>query len=106
MLSETDRRIALELRQRLAEFLDIIDFSVYGSRARGDADWASDLDVYIEVAAVTRNQRQQVDDVAWEIGFARDRIICPLVVTRDQREHGIFGASPIAKAIQHEGVPL
>jgi predicted nucleotidyltransferase len=42
-----DYKIARELKKRLAEAVELLDFKVYGSRARGDDDEFSDLDVFI-----------------------------------------------------------
>jgi predicted nucleotidyltransferase len=38
----------------LKEAVELIDFKVYGSKARGDEDEFSDLDFFIEVASLDR----------------------------------------------------
>ena len=38
-----DREIAKELKERLSKIVNLLDFRVFGSRARGDADEHSDM---------------------------------------------------------------
>jgi predicted nucleotidyltransferase len=50
MLMSEDRKIAAELKRRLAQALPVLDLRVFGSRVRGEAHSESDLDVFITVA--------------------------------------------------------
>ena len=49
MLSQVDRKIVREFRRRLEAIVPVLDLRVFGSRARGEATFGSDLDVFIEV---------------------------------------------------------
>ena len=37
-MTQQDREIAKELKNKLSEVVHLLDFRVFGSRARGDAD--------------------------------------------------------------------
>ena len=106
MMTPRDLQIAAELRRRLAEVVPLLDFRIFGSRARGDADEYSDLDVFIKVERIDRNVREKIEDVIWEVGFNNFIVISPLIFTRDEIENTALRSSAIVKNITEEGVSL
>ena len=98
-----DRGVALELKNRLAGFVQLVDFSVFGSRARGDAMEDSDMDVFIEVENLDKDLKERVQDAAWEVGFENFMVISPLIFTRDELENSPLRSSPIVRVIKEEG---
>lgn len=104
MLTKEDRQIAKEFQRRLTAVVPILDLHVFGSRARGNATPDSDLDIFIEVETLTPQLRQQISEIAWEVGFEMDRVISTIVATRDQLEHGAMGANPLVLNVEREGV--
>ena len=106
MLTSVDKNIARELRRRFSTIVTVVDFRIYGSRARGDATDESDFDVYLVVDSVTNAQRRRIDEVAWEVGFDCDRVIATIVATTEQIEHGPFGANPLLRIIERDGIQV
>jgi len=106
MLSEIDRKIALEFKRRLEKVFSLNDFRVFGSRARGDSSPESDFDVYIEMDSISTKKRTRISEIAWEVGFEMDRVISTFVVTSDQIINGPLGASPIISKIEKEGISV
>jgi hypothetical protein len=105
-LSAADRQVAATLKRHLAEIGRLVEFRVFGSRARGDASGESDLDVFIELETASPVARRRIDDLAWEIGFAAGMVISPFVVTREELESGPVGANPIIQRIMAEGAAV
>ena len=103
-LQERDRQTAREFRRRLEAILTVLDLRIFGSRARGDALPDSDLDIFIEVETITPALRERVFEVSWEVGFDMDRVISPMVVTREELDLGAMGASPLVLNVTREGV--
>ena len=103
-MNPRDVNIAREYRRRLVEAVELIDFKVYGSKARGDDDEFSDLDVFIEVASLDRKARDLIYEIAWEVGLENLVVIAPLVFTEDEIENSPLRASPILININEEGI--
>ena len=103
-ISKRDRKIAEELKRRLADAVPLIDLRVFGSRARGDADEYSDLDVFIEVSRIAPEIKDKIEDIVWEVGFHNLIVISPLIFSQDEIENSALRSSPILKNINEEGV--
>jgi predicted nucleotidyltransferase len=103
-LADQDRRVVREFQRRLAEIVPIRDLRVFGSRARGDAEPDSDLDLFIELEECSPELREHISEIAWEVGFEMDRVISTVVVSRDDLERGAMGANPLMSNVKREGV--
>jgi predicted nucleotidyltransferase len=106
MIAPCDRQTALEFKRRAAAVVPILQFCVFGSRARGDATAGSDLDIFLVVDHIDADLREKISEVAWEIGFEDDIVLSTFVVTIEQLEHGPLGVSPIVHQIEREGIRL
>jgi predicted nucleotidyltransferase len=98
--------IAKEVKKRLSNEITILEFRLFGSRAKDTADWDSDMDLYIEADTLDKSKYYLIHDIAWEVGFENDIVISPIVITKDQLESTPFRATPIYQIIQKEGIVL
>lgn len=105
-MKDRDRRIAEDLKRRLSEVVTLLDFRVFGSRAREDADEYSDMDVFLEVERLDDTTRELIRDATWEIGFHNLLVISPLIMTRDEVENSPQKSSPILQSVREEGVSV
>ncbi|HYS43356.1 MAG TPA: nucleotidyltransferase domain-containing protein [Geobacteraceae bacterium] len=104
---DRDMRIARELKERIATIAPLIDFKIFGSRARGDADEDSDMDVFIEVESIDTELKGKISDIAWEVGYQNDCMhITPLIFTRYEIEESPLKISSIVQAIAEEGIRI
>ncbi len=106
MIALGDKQTALEFKRRAATVVPILQFRVFGSRARGDATAGSDLDVFLVVDHIDTDLREKISEVAWEVGFENDLVLSTFVATVEQLERGPLGVSPIIRQIEKEGVRL
>jgi uncharacterized protein len=104
LMKPRDYKIAFELKKRVAEAVEIKDFKVYGSRARGDEDEFSDMDVFIEVASLDERTKDLIGEIAWEVSLENLIVISPLVFSSHETKNTPLRASPILLNIQEEGV--
>jgi predicted nucleotidyltransferase len=101
-----DYLVAKELKERLSKVVQLVDMRVFGSRASGEADEYSDLDVFIEVEGLDKALEETVNQIAWEVGFEHSVFISPLVFTRNEIENSPLRVAPIVKNIAEEGVTI
>jgi predicted nucleotidyltransferase len=105
-VEQKDYEIAKELKGRLSEIVRLIDFRVFGSRARGDEDEYSDMDVFLEIESFNKEAKNKIFDIIWEVGFKHFMVISPLIMTRDEVENSPLKSSPIIKNIVAQGVDV
>ncbi len=105
-LTKKETRALKELRKSLTGEYPVIDMRLYGSKARGDADPDSDLDVMIELSDCNPQIMADIDERVYQINLEHDVLISTLIFGRSELETGPMSESPIYKVIQLEGIPL
>lgn len=100
-------RLAGDFARRLIERCGRTGFTVrlFGSRARGDADEDSDVDLFVEVqGADTAKVRQAADEIAGDLTLEHGILFTPFVADRAFME-ARRGYSFLA-AVATEGIPV
>ena len=103
-MKHKDLEIAKELKDKLSQVIQLIDFRVFGSRVKEDTDEYSDMDVFLEVESLNEKLKEKIADIVWDVGFEHFIVISPLIFTRDEIEKSPLKASPIVKNIVEEGL--
>ncbi len=104
--SFNDLHAAKTLKERISAFTPPLDFRLFGSRARGDADEFSDMDIFMEFETVDRELKMKVKDVAWEMTLETGIIVTTLLFSRYEIEESPLRSSPIVRVIMEEGVQV
>ena len=94
------------LKGILSSKFSLIDFRIYGSKAKGTDSEDSDLDLMIVLEKVSPEIESQIDDLIFELNIKYDCLITPLYFSKDELEIGPLAESPIYKHIQQEGIIL
>jgi predicted nucleotidyltransferase len=103
-----EKRILKELKDLIGEIGGncIVKIVLYGSRARGDYDRKSDIDVAIIVRGLTRELKNRILDTVAEIELEYLVPISALVISEEDFEFLKKRERRIALDIEREGIPL
>lgn len=99
---ETDALTAFAARVRERFGARLAELRLFGSRARGEGHEESDLDLLVLVDGLTREERREVLDLAFDVGLASGLMLSPLAQDSQQWRRDL----PLAVAIEREGAPL
>jgi len=107
MITEADRIIVERFKQlALERGISMLDVIVFGSRARGDADQGSDLDILVIVERSNREIREIIRLCAWEIGFDEGLFVQTVVMTKEEKENSPQRSSLLMLAVDREGIRM
>lgn len=100
---------SLKVVERLKEQMRRLDVPVYktilfGSRARGEAEIDSDVDVLVVVEKLGPEMRKTISYCAWEVGFEAGMVVQTVVRSRAQVEEGPERSSLLMLAVEEEGI--
>ena len=90
--------------KRVRALAPVTSICAFGSRARASAHPDSDLDLCVVLPAVTRNLRDAIYGVAWEIGFDEGRVLAPIILSEEDFERAPMSASTLVANIRRDGI--
>lgn len=105
-MNPVEKKILNNFALLVKEKLSVHRIAMFGSRARGDADPDSDMDVLVVVNDISPELEDYISECAWEAGFEHGIVIVPVVFSRDEWENGPERYSLLAEAIRAEGLQL
>ena len=106
-MTVVEKTILDRFKVLLAKRLNLYRLILFGSRARGDAEPYSDMDVLVVLEdMVSEKDSDFVSDCAWEAGFESGIVIVPVVYSRSEWENSPERYSLFARAVEKEGVLL
>ncbi len=101
-----EKTAVVKLKEILEKKFAVIDFCVYGSKARGDVSEDSDVDVMIEIEESSPKIESEIDDVVYEVNLDNDCLISTVIFGRKELEEGPCGESPLYRMIRKEGLRI
>jgi len=105
-MTERISQVARKLMNGLSPGVEVVRVYAYGSRVRGNADLASDLDLLVELREVTRTAKRQILDRAWELSLEEGYVISVVIVSQEAFEQGPLSLSEFARTVRREGVEI
>jgi predicted nucleotidyltransferase len=106
-LSSTQTRALREIKTKVMADFPVVDFLLYGSAARGEADHESDVDLMIVVSEpITRFKRHEITDIVFDVNLQFGTNFSTLVVDQESWETGIISVLPLRNEIMRDGIRL
>jgi predicted nucleotidyltransferase len=104
-LTERDTRTIQAAVGMLMQQFPVEKVILYGSKARGDADEDSDIDLLLVTSRpIHWRERKAIIDALFDIEMDHDAMISIMIVTVQEWSEGIFTAFPIYQEIMRDGV--
>ena len=94
------KKVADNLKKELKE--QINNVILFGSRARGDFQSESDYDILVLVTKKTKDIRDKIDEIVWEIAWEYNVVITAFIYEKSRFENDRF--EPLFMNIRKEGV--
>jgi len=102
-----EKTILDRFKALLAKRVNAYKLILFGSRARGNAESSSDMDILVVLDGTpTEKDFDYVSECAWEAGFEHGIVVVPVVYTRNEWEMSPERYSLLAIAVEKEGVLL
>jgi len=107
-LAENEKSALIKLKFFLSELLHdgSADIIIYGSKARGDYDEDSDVDLAIITDTITKSVKDSIVKAVTEIETEYVTVISPLLLTRVQFEELKEKERRIALDIESDGIRI
>lgn len=106
VLKENEQKALFELKQTLGGRYRLLDFRLFGSKAKGLDVAGSDIDVMIELEVVTPQIELEIANLVFDTNLANDCFVSTVIFSRKELEEGPLDQSPLYKAIQKDGIAL
>jgi predicted nucleotidyltransferase len=106
-MNDLENQVLGRFKSLLKERLPVFEIILFGSRARGDADALSDMDVVVILDGDADDRsRGMISDCAWEAGFEAGIVVVPIVFPRTEWESDAARNSLLGKAVAREGLSV
>lgn len=105
-ITEKEKTALKELKESVRKKYNLIVFKLFGSRARGDFDSESDLDVLIVVEILDWQIEKDIFELCFEIGLKYDLLLSPIVYSKREYESNRNKITPFYQSVEREGIPF
>lgn len=104
---KADEAAALaRLKEELGRIPGFIQMKLFGSKARGDSDRESDIDVLVVLENCHRKTRNAIYDLCYDLSVDYSVVLAPVVYARTEFESELTKVTPFYQTVAREGVLL
>ncbi len=95
--------ILIELKNKISQKYELTEMRLFGSKARGESDSHSDIDIFVRISDVNRTIEEDIFDLAYEAEL-RHGCLIDIFVFDDKALSGIRFWTPVYQKILREGL--
>lgn len=105
VLKPPDRAAIEEASRLLRERFPVEEVILFGSKARGDDDDESDIDLLVLTSRdLSRRERHEIVRALFPLQLAHDVVLSPLIVAASEWRDGLLSVHPIRSEVDEQGV--
>jgi len=107
-VTENEKKLIEKFKNKMEAFVgsDKVKLFLFGSKARGDADHHSDIDIAIIVKNLTRKQKNQILEEVADFEFENILPLSTLILSEEEFERLKRRERAIALDIENKGIRL
>lgn len=106
-LKDNEWKAVLELKERMLEKFPEAEIILYGSKARGDFDNESDMDLLILInSQVNSKLEEEITHITFALELKHDVVFGKIVENKNFWDTPLANAMPLHQNIDREGVRL
>jgi len=105
-LTSNERDAIRKLKDVLTRDFGLVEMKLIGSKARGDSDPESDIDLVVVLRGYDWKTQMDVYGVCFEIGLEHDVLLSPVIYSIPEFNSDLTRITPFYQSIQREAVAL
>ena len=95
-----------KLKAALARDFRLVELRLFGSKARGDSDPESDIDVLVVLEDYDWDTKMAVVDLCTDISIDYGVLLTPVLYSKAEYGSDLTRVTPFYQAVAREGVPI
>lgn len=105
-LTTNEKRALTDFRDALVRDFGALDVRLFGSRARGEGDEESDLDVFIVLPEFDWKLEKKIYGLSFDGSLQHGVLISPVLYSQRDIENPSIMISPLFMTVQREGLKI
>jgi len=106
-LEQREEKAIEEAARTLKSQFPVEEIILFGSKARGDHDVFSDIDLLLVTTTPLHwREEKMIVEILFDIGMSYDVIFTPLFVSKEEWKGGLFAQFPIYAEILRDGAVI
>jgi predicted nucleotidyltransferase len=107
VLKSNEKKALNELKAQLKQKISNIEIILYGSKARGDSEEFSDIDLLILVdEKVNRELKERINNIRYDIELKYDVVFGLILENKEFWDSKLADAMPFHRNVEKEGILL